>query len=152
MKIKTILAPTDFSMSARTALRWAAELAQQHGASLVVSHVYPVPGYVLPDGFVTAGPEALVDAEQRVRAALQTWADDARSLGAPEVSIATAIGQPAAEILAHADAIGADLIVVASHGLHGLALVLLGSTAERLVRHARVPVLVVPRGVETPPG
>ncbi len=147
MQVKQILVPVDFSDSAHAALQWAAELAQRYGARLEMLHVYPVPGYVLPDGFVMAGPEVHRDVDARARARLQQWLEQVSRDRPIEVVCATACGQPAAEILRRADDTHADLIVMGAHGLSGLALFLMGSNTDRVVRHAKVPVLVVPRGV-----
>lgn len=147
MQVKHILAPVDFSEPSQAALRWAGELAERYGAVLELFHVYPVPGYVLPDGFVMASPEILRDVDARARAKLQGWADQAGAERNIEVRTATACGQPATEILRRADELPADLIVMGAHGLSGFALFLMGSNADRVVAHAKVPVLVVPRGM-----
>ncbi|MBM4342570.1 MAG: universal stress protein [Deltaproteobacteria bacterium] len=147
MQVRQILVPVDFSDSAQAALQWAAELAERYGAKLEMLHVYPVPGYVLPDGFVMASPEAHRDVDARARARLQQWLEMAGRNRTITIGCATACGQPAAEILRRADDVHADLIVMGAHGLSGLALFLMGSNTDRVVRHAKVPVLVVPRGM-----
>lgn len=143
-EIRHILVPVDFSDPSREALHWAAELGRRFGAKLLILHVYPVPGYVLPDGFVTAGPEVLTEVESRTRATLEQWAQDARDAGAGDVAISTAIGNATPEILRTCDDLPADLVVMGAHGRTGLARMLLGSVAEKVVRHAQVPVMTVP--------
>jgi nucleotide-binding universal stress UspA family protein len=59
------------------------------------------------------------------------------------VTKTTPAGNPADEILAIADAFDADLIVVGARGMRGVARLLLGSVSERVLRHARCPVLIV---------
>lgn len=147
MQVKHILVPVDFSDTAQAALLWAAELAERYGARLEMLHVYPVPGYVLPDGFVMASPEVHRDVDARARARLAQWLEIANRNRAIDITCAVSCGQPAAEILRRADDGNADLIVMGAHGLSGLALFLMGSNTDRVVRHAKVPVVVVPRGV-----
>ncbi|MBI5607477.1 MAG: universal stress protein [Deltaproteobacteria bacterium] len=144
MDLKHILVPVDFSEPSRQALQWACELARRYGADLTLLNVYPVPGYVLPDGFVTAGPEILGEVEAKTRESLQEWAQVCAGEGAPETAIATALGQSSSEIVRWAAEHKVDMIVMGAHGRSGLALLLLGSTTDKVVRQAHCPVLVVP--------
>ena len=139
-----IVCPVDFSQPSRKALDAAVVMAKAFNARLTLLHVYPPPGYVLPEGFVPAGPELLVQVEEQTRKALQGWADEAKAAGAQRVDIATATGFAAGEISHQVVALHADLVVIGTHGRTGLAHVVLGSTAERVLRHSRVPVLTVP--------
>lgn len=144
MQVKQILVPVDFSDPSQHALGWACELARRYGADITLLNVYPVPGYVLPDGFVTAGPEVLGEVEAKTKASLQEWAIVAAGEGAPQVEVATAIGQASTEIIRWAKEHPVDLIVMGAHGRTGLALLLLGSTTDKVVRQANCPVFVVP--------
>jgi nucleotide-binding universal stress UspA family protein len=148
MSIQRILCPIDFSDPARRALEMAVDLAKRFGATLTVMHVYPPPGYVLPEGYVPAGPEVLAEVEQRTRESLMAWQREAQEAGAPKVEIATGVGPAASEIVQQAHLGGFDLVVMGTHGRTGFAHVVLGSTAEKVVRHARCPVLTVPVGRE----
>jgi universal stress protein A len=139
-----ILCPVDFSDPSRRALDLAVELAQRLGSTLTVLHVYAPPGYVLPEGYMPAGPEVLAEVELRTRESLEAWQKIAQAGGAPTVDIATGIGPAAGEIVHQARTGGFDLIVVGTHGRTGLAHMVLGSTAERVVRLATCPVLTVP--------
>ena len=58
------------------------------------------------------------------------------------------VGRPDAEIVARANATGAELIVMGTHGRSGLAHALLGSVAERVVQHSPCPILIVPKRPE----
>jgi nucleotide-binding universal stress UspA family protein len=60
------------------------------------------------------------------------------------LEIATAVGQSSTEILRYADQHEVDLIAMGAHGRTGIALMLLGSTTDKVVRQARCPVIVVP--------
>ena len=63
----------------------------------------------------------------------------------PQVTFDVTIGQPGHEICEYADETNADMIVISSHGYHGMKRFLLGSVAEVVIRHAHVPVLVLRR-------
>lgn len=142
--LRNVLVPIDFSDPSRHALHWAVELAGRYGARLTLLNVYPVPGYVLPDGFVTAGPEVLNEIESKTKQSLRELAAQLQEAGDLPIDIATAVGQSSTEILRYAEQHDVDLIVMGAHGRTGLALMLLGSTTDKVVRQARCPVMVVP--------
>jgi len=145
--IRRILVPLDFSEHALKALRYATALARQFGASLLLVHVTEPIVYPSDFGYAPLPPNALEenfqrDAQERMQvvvASIQQEGIEARVL--------LRVGRPYHEIVTAASECGADLIIVTTHGYTGLTHVLLGSTAERVVRHARCPVLVV-RDVE----
>jgi universal stress protein A len=143
-EIRRILCPVDFSSTSREAMRFAADLAQRFGASMTLLHVYPVPGYVLPEGFLTAGPDVLAEVEERTHASLAEWQAEVHKIGVTEVEIATAMGNAASEIVRHAVEDKADMVVMGTHGRTGLAKLVLGSVADKVVRMAGCPVLTVP--------
>lgn len=142
-RISTILVPVDFSPGSEAALDWAQAIARAFEARIVLLHVLDVsvsaivggPGGVL----VPPPPEALLD-QMREEARAEMAALAARVPGA-----ATLVheGTPRHEILAAAQEVGADLIVMGTHGRTGLAHLLFGSVAEHVVRHAPVPVFTV---------
>ena len=103
-----------------------------------------MPGYVLPEGFIAAGPEVLVEVENRSRATLETWKADAIAAGATEVDIVTAIGNPGPEIVRLAKTGKFGAIVVGTHGRTGLTGFILGSVAQKVVTLAECPVVTVP--------
>jgi nucleotide-binding universal stress UspA family protein len=145
MKIETILVPTDFSDDAEQALKTAMDLAGTFGSRIVLLHAYhlelpfvaPAMGgpVILPEGFYV---------EYRNQAALEVdrVAKEAAAGGIDVTGIA--IERPAwLAILDHAESLPADLIVMGTRGLTGIKHVALGSTAERVVRKAKCPVLTV---------
>jgi len=147
MGFRKILCPVDFSDGAREALRVAAELARASSGLLVVAHVADPLPWSTHDNFQLAPSviQSLVDSEQ---AELGRWQQLAKAFGAPEVASRYLAGTPWDQIttLAQNDR-AIDLVVMGTHGRTGLAHALLGSVAEKVVRHAPCSVLVVrPRG------
>jgi nucleotide-binding universal stress UspA family protein len=141
---KKICCPIDFSDASRAAMEVAADLARRTGASLVLLHAYPIPGYTFPDGSVVASPKMMQELADQAEKHLDEWRREAeRLLGAGRVSAEKVVGEPAAEIVSFARSAGADLVVVGTHGRTGLEHALMGSVAERVVRRAHCPVLTV---------
>jgi nucleotide-binding universal stress UspA family protein len=85
----------------------------------------------------------LQELAEQTDALLVRWKAEALADGAPRVATDKAVGEPAAEIVAAAQDGKFDVIVVGTHGRTGLAHVLLGSVAERVVRRATMPVITV---------
>lgn len=133
-----ILVPHDFSAQAAVALKTAARLAKQHRGKLTVLHVV-VPFY-LP-GDVPFGMAAPGDLVPEQREFLQRVVTKALGTGGPPVRVRIEIGDAAQRIIDAAR--GADSIVMATSGRSGLAHFLIGSVAEKVVRHATVPVLTL---------
>lgn len=140
---KKILCPIDFSDASRVALETASDLASRQGASLTLFHAYPVPGYTFPDGSFVASSKMLEELAEQANRHLEEWRELATKAGAASVTAATAVGEPAHEIVSFAEAQGMDLVVVGTHGRTGLTHALMGSVAERVVRKAPCPVLTV---------
>lgn len=139
-QLKRILVPVDFSDCSAKALQYALPFARQFGATLLVTHVIQ-PYIPIPE--MTGVDVELIEAQMReaaerelkvVRQALPTDVASEQVLR---------IGHPQTEIVKAAKELNADLIIVSTHGRSGLAHVFLGSTAERVIRHAGCPVLVV---------
>jgi nucleotide-binding universal stress UspA family protein len=143
MEIKTILVPCDFSDYAEHALTWALGLAEKWGAKVVVMHAAPLfshlayPESVYMVDLAKMEEELIADGEKRLQ-------EFVAKKGTSTVAVETraVLGDPFWEICQAAEREHADLIVMGSHGRTGLVHVLLGSVAERVVRHAPCPVLV----------
>jgi nucleotide-binding universal stress UspA family protein len=138
--LKRILVPMDFSDCSRKALSYAAAFAQQFQARLTLLHILE-PYVPVPELSIVA-PESIEGqmretAERELRAVQQALGE--------EICAKTVMrtGTPFVEITEAARELGSDLIIISTHGHTGLAHVLLGSTAEKVVRHAPCPVLVV---------
>jgi len=139
--LTAILFPTDFSQSATYAWQYAMTLATQFKAVLYVLHVLELPP---AESFPSraARERAVRELRRKGEARLARWVQD-RRLKRSRLRTLTAQGTPFYEILATARETGADLIVMATHGRTGLAHLLLGSVAEKVVRMAPCPVLTV---------
>jgi universal stress protein A len=139
--IQRILCPVDFSDTSNHAVKYALGLAEPLGAEVHLLHVYQLPMYTMPDGALLAGPQT---ATRVMESAQQALNELAASLGGdPPLQKHLTEGVPHAEVERVANDIGADLIVMGTHGRTGLGHLLLGSVAERVVRTASVPVLTV---------
>ena len=140
--IRRIVCPTDFSPTARPAAQYAGELAKSFGAEVVLLHVGPELSYPTRGlGMSTAFPTLQQELHQRAQEELEKQ----RQQFDPAVPVRTELrdGQAYEQILDCASACKADLIVLGTHGHTGLKLMLLGSTAERVVRLAACPVMTV---------
>jgi nucleotide-binding universal stress UspA family protein len=140
---RNICVAIDFSDASRAAMEVAADLARRFDGALVLLHAYPIPGYTFPDGSIVASPRMMQELAEHAEKHLEEWRRDAEGLGAPRVTTAKAIGEPAAEIVAYAKEQGTDVLVVGTHGRTGLEHALMGSVAERVVRRAGCPVVTV---------
>jgi nucleotide-binding universal stress UspA family protein len=140
---KRILCPIDFSDASRVALETACELARRFDATLALFHAYPVPGYTFPDGSFVASAKMLDELADQAKRHLDEWKAMAETAGVKGVETATAVGEPAHEIVEYAARQAADLLVLGTHGRTGLTHALMGSVAERVVRKAPCPVLTV---------
>jgi universal stress protein A len=142
---KRILVPTDFSDPSGEALATAMAFAELAGATLDLVHVAVEATYALPPPVdVASVPIDMTRLMERAAEGLAAEEQRVRAAGIATDS-ATLIGRPDSEIVARAAATHADLIVMGTHGRSGLAHVLLGSVAERVVQHAPCPVLIVPK-------
>jgi len=142
--IKRILAPTDFSDNSMRAVRFAAEMADKFQSELVLLHVVQDLALVLPDA-VMPTPVATPNLDDMIAAAKTGIANQVANLklGHLNPKAEVRIGSPAAEIVAAAADLKADLLCVSTHGRTGLAHFLLGSVAEKIIRYSPCPVLTV---------
>lgn len=140
-----ILVLLDFSGFARQALTCAVPLARKHRAKISLVHVVRPTAALraFPDG----GIAVPVNTHKLVSVAKTHLDDQAAKLLPNELRGRMLVreGYPAGEVVAVAKAIKADLIVLSNTGRSGLRRVLLGSTAEQILRHAHCPVLTVRR-------
>lgn len=138
MSVKCVLLATDFSELAVPATSQAVFFAQRFAAELVLLHVIET----FPIDYVVG----LADSK-KINAAMEEKARERLAAAAREihgVPVRTLVrwGKPFQEIVGAARELGADLIVLSTHGRTGLKHMYLGSTAEQVVRHARCTVVV----------
>ena len=138
---RTIVCGTDLSPGGATAVGAAAVMSRLLGTSLELFHALSVPSTMAPD---LIGDEVLTDLRAGAEAAIAGQAELARKLGA-NVRTCVQIGGPEA-ITERARQLGAPMLVVGTHARRGAAHFLLGSVAERTLRGAPCPTLVVPPG------
>lgn len=139
---RRILVPHDFSPTATYALKVAAELAARHGGRLTALHVltpfYSGPGYPTQNEIAWTPPTEMVRERARHLEALVRKALGTR---ARTVTCRAVMGEAVPAILDAAKR--ADLIVMTTLGRSGLAHLVIGSVAEKVVRHSPIPVLTV---------
>lgn len=135
-----VLCPIDFSESSRAAVYLAAELATSSGAGITLLHVVELPltraGRLAPLGFVA-------DSEKKSGQLLAEWAAALAARAAVPVTTQLRTGSPGVQTLALLeDDPSFDLVVMGRHARTGVRRLLLGSVADKVVRHAGCPVLV----------
>ncbi len=140
--IKHVVVATDFSELAATVVDQALDLAKQLGASVTLVHSYEIPIYGFPEGVLVAPPDVASHLQTAAQTQLDAIAKEHEGRG---VKLSTVLRMGAAwdEVNAVAEDTKADLIVVGTHGRRGFSRMLLGSTAERILRTATRPVYVV---------
>lgn len=143
--IRRILFATDFSDASGPAARRAVSLAKDSGAELLVVHVYEPPVRPAVDAFLVPRVYDEFEAEIRSRADQGLAPIVARAAGAGVAARPLVLRGVADEAIARAAKDeAADLVVVGTHGRGGVARLLLGSVAARVVSSAPCPVLTVP--------
>ena len=140
--IELILCAVDFSAGSDRAVEQAATLAKATGARVELLHVYQLPVLALPDGAVTATPEFVARLTTQAQEALDRHRDQLTARGV-RASTCLLEGAVVDTIVKHAERAGASLLVLGTHGRSGFQRFILGSTAERVVRTASLPVLTV---------
>lgn len=142
---KTILVAVDGSSTALKAVEHTASLARAFGSAVMLVYVIdPFPFTGLGSDFAYGQAEYLSAAEAEAKQAIAQA--QALLLQAGVSQVQTAVVEAHATwrgILEQAQAIQAELIVLGSHGRHGLEKIMLGSVAQRVLAHAHLPVFVV---------
>ena len=138
--VRSVLFPTDLSDCAEDAFSHAAFLADRFGATLHVLHVREDPGFP-PSDWTDALQITVEDIAADLGMPLAEEADPADLIDIDHAEVEAS--DVAAAILHHASGVGADLIVMGTHGRNGLERAVMGSVAETVLRHARCPVFTV---------
>lgn len=142
---KTILVPTDFSEFSDKAVQQAADIAEQNNAKVYLLHVVDklqqcAIDYCIP---LETMMKVQSDSEKEATKKMQDEADKILKSRKIDVVFDVKSGVPFEEILKEQQERKADLIVIASHGRTGILKTLIGSVAERVMREAKCPVLLV---------
>jgi nucleotide-binding universal stress UspA family protein len=138
--IKRIVVPVDLAEHSETLVHYAVHIAEQFSANLSIIHVIAP----FPADTMIGAPLALECQEKAFAAAKEHMANLVKGLQA-KMAVETEIvhGDPVDKITSFAKEKGADLIITSTHGAKGLEKILLGSVAERVLKRAHCPVLVV---------
>ncbi len=142
--IDTILVPVDFSQTSFQALEYAVEFAERIVARLIVFHAVDLGPALTADGYAMYDLSAVEEAAQK--GAEEQMQKFVRLVKFRRVQFETLVrvAEPISEICNLAEQRDVDLIITATHGRTGFKHLLIGSVAERVVRHAPRSVLVVP--------
>jgi nucleotide-binding universal stress UspA family protein len=140
---RRLVVPTDFSETADRALSKAIEMARALPARISLVHVFS-PVVVLPPPIDMVSLSTVFPrAQEKMEEALELRAAQVREAGV-DCDTELVEGSPHVEIVAFAEKVNAELIVVGTHGRGGLAHAVLGSVTERVIHRTTCPVLVVP--------
>jgi universal stress protein A len=144
---KKILVPTDFSVYADNALKQAIDIAKQNNAKIYLFHVIDdgfqqcTVDYCLNEGDVQRIlTESMKSAQEKLQQEAKKVVDNNSGI---EIVYDTIRGIPYEEIIREQEEKGIDLIVIASHGKTGILKNLLGGVADKVMKRAKCPVLLV---------
>jgi nucleotide-binding universal stress UspA family protein len=142
-RIRRVLHATDFSPASRRAFDTALAMAKSLTAKLTIVYVLP-PIVTVPDQYIDAATLDRLDQQARQWSTqhLDRLATRAKKAGVKTIALLRD-GDPARQIVAGCRATKSDLIVIGTHGRHGLPKFFLGSVAERVVSAASCPVVTV---------
>jgi nucleotide-binding universal stress UspA family protein len=141
-----ILLPSDLSEEGLRPFAIVADLARRLGARITLLHVVEDLG-VAPLGIPLAQPLQVIPTAQEIARARERLTEERRRLGegsSVAIEVITA-GDVAHAIVDHARSHGMGLIAMSTHGRTGFRRMVMGSVAEVVLRHSRVPVLIFPR-------
>lgn len=144
LSFERIIVPIDFSECSVQGLAYAKGLAKRFGSELVLLNSVALHYYVTSDEYARYDlPQLMQRSEQSAREQMQTLIAKTDWKGI-RVTPSLQIGHAGQQICGEALAQNANMIITSTHGITGFKHILVGSTAEYVVRHATCPVLVVP--------
>ena len=148
-EFKRILVPVDFSECSKAAVKQAVDLARKYDAQLEIFHAYEPPYYV-GDVLIQIPDQPSLSVHDYIKKSAQKLLDEMLEEcgdGLKEIDYTAELvaGIPADAILekVRTDGHKYDLIVMGTHGRRGLSHLLMGSVAERVIRQAPCPILVI---------
>lgn len=141
--VKNILLPTDFSKLSLSAAQHAVDLAKQYGAKIHLMHVIEKTPPILTIHSLDLSEEKIIKSiEDDARESLNSTAAKLRESRA-DIQTVLKKGLDYEEIVNYSQQNGIDVIVIATHGRTGILHTLIGSVAEKVIRYAKCPVLVI---------
>ena len=141
---KKILVPTDGSTLAQSAATIAAQLAKSQGAEVLGVYVIdPFPYIGIGDASAVGLQAYMAEARSAAGQALEALGQVCKDEGVPFAGDTIERNVVYEGVIETAQAEGCDLIVMASHGRQGVKALILGSVAQKVLTHARVPVMIV---------
>lgn len=146
LRIETIMVPVDFSENALLAVDYAIKLGKRFGSRILLVHVYHFPVELLTDwsAYGTLGGSGeLLEALRKEREEQMAALAREKSASGLQIDARVLEGTPFSELVKAARNESADLLIMGTRGLTGIKHVLIGSTAEKVVRKAPCPVLVL---------
>jgi nucleotide-binding universal stress UspA family protein len=143
-RLKKIVVPLDFSKCSEIGLHYAVELARCFGAKLFLVHVVRLDYRLMADGYAMYAAEEILKSAHEAAEEEMRRVVAATDFGKVEFQTSIKTGSPENRVCSYAQETSADVIVTSTHGRTGFQHVLIGSTAEHIVRYAECPVLVVP--------
>ena len=144
MNIKRILVSTDLSECSLAAVRAAKDFAEDYDAKIVLCYALEAPAEVT---LIGGSIRPMLDIDEETEKAAKALRDLAKKEGIDDAhlaGVAIKLHQPGVEIPECAVEQNCDMIVVATHGHTGFRHFILGSVTERIIRHSKIPVLVIP--------
>jgi len=136
--VSKILVATDFSLPSEFALEWGRRLSEVFGAKLALLHVVDIFGLAEVGCRIVGGDPLLPMLRKEAADGMQQW-----QTRVPGMEGIVREGSPRPLIVESAVELQCQMIIMGTHGRSGLAHLLLGSVAEYVVRHSKVPVLTV---------
>lgn len=141
---KKILVPTDGSALAQSAATTAAQLAKSQGAEVIGVYVIdPFPYIGMGEASAAGLQSYLTESRNLAGQALEALGKVCAAEGVPFAGDTIERNVVYEGVIETAQAEGCDLIVMASHGRQGVKALILGSVAQKVLTHAKVPVLIV---------
>jgi nucleotide-binding universal stress UspA family protein len=148
-EFKKILCPMDFFPASERAFDYALSLASKYGASVHVLHVISRIVPTVSDKPVRTSPKTREE-ETQAKRELKRLQDKAAKASVP-IETEIRIGDIDVQIIDTIKDVGADLQILGTHGRRGLELWIMGSVAERMMRHSPVPLIVLGAKAAAPP-
>ena len=142
--LKNIIVPTDFSKLSITALEYAKEMAEKMDAKIHLVYVLEkTPPFLAMSSFNVSEEEVMKSMEEQAQKQLKEIVCDVVEDSSIIITEILRKGVDYEEIIKYSKEINSDMIVIATHGRTGILHNLLGSVAEKVIRYAQCPVLVI---------